>query len=75
MTELIYQLRPGLKRCAHKMRYSGNQCQLAENHVGRHAWEPADEPVCDCDCHRAHSGALICAICLPNHGPETDENR
>lgn len=28
--EPIYELKPGLKRCEHKMRYTGNQCQLAE---------------------------------------------
>jgi hypothetical protein len=40
--EPIYELRPGLKRCQHKMRYTGHQCQLADGHVGRHAWEPTD---------------------------------
>lgn len=36
--EPIYGLKPGLKRCAYILR-SGHQCQLAEGHDGRHAWE------------------------------------
>ena len=39
--EPVYELKPGLKRCQHRMRYTGHQCQLAELHVGRHAWEPS----------------------------------
>ncbi len=40
-SEPVYELRPGLRRRAHKMRYTGNQCLLADGHVGRHAWEPS----------------------------------
>lgn len=39
--EPIYELKPGMVRCLHRMRHTGNQCQLAAGHVGRHAWEPA----------------------------------
>lgn len=39
--EPIYELKPGIRRCQHRMRYTGNQCQLAEGHVLRHAWEPS----------------------------------
>jgi hypothetical protein len=74
MTEPIYELKPGLKRCAHRMRYTGHQCQLADGHVGRHAWEPADEArVCRCDCHRVTPCGLVCSDCAANHGPRADD--
>jgi hypothetical protein len=28
------------------------------------------EIICDCDCHFADSGALICSACLANHRPD-----
>ena len=32
---------------------------------------------CDCDCHRADAGGLICSDCLDNHRPDDgdDEKR
>lgn len=35
----VCELKPGLQRCEHRMIYTGHQCQLAEGHTGRHAWE------------------------------------
>jgi hypothetical protein len=62
--EPIYELQPGLKRCAHKMRYTGHQCQLADGHVGRHAWEPA---------WVEHIAAIEAATALP--GEPTKETK
>jgi len=28
---------------------------------------------CDCDCHYADSGALICSACLSNHRPADED--
>ena len=72
--EPVYELRPGLRRCTHRMRVSGNQCQLAEGHDGRHVHEPTDEPsICRCDCHSSDAGGLVCSRCAPNHGPRADD--
>ena len=40
--DIIYELKPGLERCGHLMRYTRNQCQLAKGHILRHAWEPSN---------------------------------
>jgi hypothetical protein len=29
---------------------------------------------CDCDCHYADAGGLICSDCLSNHRPDADED-
>jgi hypothetical protein len=76
MSESIYELRPGLKRCAHRMRVTGHQCQLADGHVGRHAWEPSWVAAeCSCDCHIIGAPALVCSRCAPCHGPAAENER